>query len=184
MSKNLKLITIIAVRHGESRHNVLTIVNGDPKKQFHLTPKGKKQAQSLVKKLSSKNIDVIFASQMLRTQETARPLAKIKKIKIKIDKRLNDIHAGKLEGINIWEFRKITHNGDNSVQGSENIISLAKRIKSFLNDITKKYPGKVVMVVSSEIILHLLRQIAAGKKPDDSKGRLLKNAMVYSFKID
>lgn len=183
MNKHQKSITVIAARHGECRHNVLNIVNGNPKKHFHLTPKGKRQAAVLSNKLKTKHIDIIFASQMLRTQETATPVAKLRKLKIKIDKRLNDIHTGKLEGMNIWDFRKITHNADKSVKGSENIFHISKRIKSFLKDITKKYAGKTVMVVSSEIILHLLKQMAAGKQPNENKGRLLKNAMVYSFKI-
>src|SRR5581483_2666566 len=83
--KGKQKITIIAMRHAESRHNVLKIVNGDPKKQFHITEKGKKQAAKLAKKLKDKDIAAIIASQMQRTQDTAAPLAKLKKIKIQID---------------------------------------------------------------------------------------------------
>jgi broad specificity phosphatase PhoE len=183
MNKLTKQVTVIAVRHAESEHNVLGMINGDPKKKFHITSKGKKQAAALVKKLKNRGIDEIFASQMLRTQETARPLAKYKNVRLQVDKRLNDIHAGKLEGINILEFRKLTHNADKSVNGSETIKQISKRIKSFILDLQKKYNGQTVVVVSSEIILHALKQIAAGKQPNENKGKLLSNALVYSFKI-
>lgn len=171
------------MRHGESRHNVLAVVNGDPKKHYHLTAKGKKQALEIAKKLKNKNITAIITSQMLRTQETAAPLAKIKKLPVQIDKRLNDIHAGGLEGINILEFRKLTGEIHKSIKGSETGKQVAKRIKSFLNDLIKCYSGHTVAVVSSEIILHSLKQIAHGDYTDELKGHHLKNGVTYTFHI-
>src|SRR3989344_1349163 len=97
--KGRQKITILAMRHGESQHNVLGMVNGDPKKHYHLTAKGKLQAKALALKLRNKEITAIIASKRARPQETAAPLAKLKKIKVQIDPRLNDIHAGKLEGM-------------------------------------------------------------------------------------
>jgi len=179
----LQKITIIAVRHGESEHNVKLIVNGDPKKKFHLTALGKKQAKEIAQKLRNKEITEIFASEMLRTQETAAPLAKIKKLRIQIDKRLNDIHAAGLEGINIYEFRKLTNEIHKSVKGSETNVGVGKRLKSFLNDLLKMYSGKTVAIVSSEIILHSLKQISKGLPCDELKGHHAKNGTVYTFHI-
>ncbi|HYV34035.1 MAG TPA: histidine phosphatase family protein, partial [Candidatus Limnocylindria bacterium] len=127
--KGKQKITIIAMRHGESGHNVLHIVNGDPRKHFHLTAKGKVQAKELAQKLRNKEIKAIIASQMVRTQETAAPLAKLKKLKIQVDKRLNDIGAGGFEGTNIFEFKRITNQIHKSVKGSETYKGVAKRLK-------------------------------------------------------
>ena len=171
------------MRHAESEHNVLEIVNGDPKKQFHITAKGRKQALALAKKLKNKNISAIITSQMQRTQDTAAPLAKLKKLKIQIDPRLNDIGTGKLEGINIWEFRKITQNVNKSVKGSETAIHIAKRLKSFLDDVMNYYAGKTIAIVSSEVMLHSLKQIAAGEFSNENIGRHFKNAKVYIFNL-
>jgi len=176
-------ITVIAMRHGESEHNVLGVVNGDPKKQFNITAKGRKQAQALAKKLKNKNIAAIITSQMKRTQETAAPLAKLKHIKIQVDKRLNDIHAGGLEGVSILEFRKKTGEIHKSVKGSETGRQVAMRIKSFLQDLLAYYSGKTVAIVSSEIILHALRQIAKGKPYDEAKGHHVQNGVAYEFHI-
>jgi broad specificity phosphatase PhoE len=176
-------ITVIAMRHGESEHNVLGVVNGDPKKRYHLTAKGNKQAKELARKLRNKEIFAIITSQMLRTQETAAPLAKLKHIKIQVDKRLNDINAGKLEGVPILEFRKLTGEIHRSVKGSETGKHVAIRIKSFLEDLVTYYSGKTVAVVSSEIILHALRQIAKGKPYDEAKGHHVQNGVAYEFVI-
>jgi len=181
--KHPKKITVIAVRHGESRHNVLGVVNGDPKKQFDITAKGRKQARALALKLRNKDIAAIFASQMRRTQETAAPLAKLKTLPILVDKRLNDIHAGRLEGIPILEFRKLTGEIHKSVKGSETGKSVAMRLKNFLNDLIKRYSGKTVAIVSSEIILHSLRQLSKGEFSDERVGEHVKNGKVYTFHI-
>ncbi len=171
------------MRHGESEHNVLGVVNGDPKKIFHLTAEGKKQAEGLAKKLGNKEIKEIIASEMKRTQETAAPLAKVKKLLVQIDRRLNDIHAGGLEGIPILEFRKLTGDIHRSVKGSETGNHVARRLKSFLEDLIKCYSGQTVAIVSSEIILHSLKQIAHGQFSDELKGHHLKNGVAYTFHI-
>ena len=181
--KGRQKITIIAMRHAESQHNVLNIVNGDPKKQFHITEKGKLQALSLAKKLKNKAILAIIASQMQRTKDTAAPLAKLQHLKIQTDPRLNDIGAGKLEGININKFRRLTDNVNKPVQGSETGKQVAKRLKSFLEDVVEYYTGKTIVVVSSEIILHSLKQIVAGEFSDENVGRHISNAKVYEFHV-
>ena len=182
-TKDSKKVTIIAMRHGESQHNVRLVVNGDPKKIFHLTLKGKKQAQELAKKLANKEIDAIIASQMLRTRETAAPLAKLKNIKVQVDKRLNDIHAAGLEGINIFEFRKLTGEIHKSIKGSETGRQVEKRLKSFLKDVLKKYNGQTIAIVSSEILLHALQQIMRGQPVNEAHGRHIKNGVAYTFRI-
>jgi broad specificity phosphatase PhoE len=177
-------IKVIAMRHGESQHNVLGVVNGNPKKIFHLTAKGKQQAKALALKLKNKEIAAIIASQMKRTQETAAPLAKLKKIKVQVDKRINDINAGRLEGISILEFRKLTGEIHRSVKGSETSKHVAIRIKSFLEDLVNYYSGQTVAVVTSEIILHALRQISKGKIYDEAKGHHVQNGVAYEFTIN
>jgi broad specificity phosphatase PhoE len=120
---------------------------------------------------------------MLRTQETAAPLAKLKGMPIEIDKRLNDIHAGSLEGLDIMEFRKLTQEVHKKVRGSESRFQVAKRLKSFLEDLIKSYPGQTVALVSSEIILHALKQLSQGLPIDEAIGRHIRNGVVNEFHI-
>ncbi len=181
--KGPKKITVLAIRHGESRHNVLGVVNGDPKKIDHLTAKGRWQARRLAQKLKDKKFDAIIASEMPRTQETAEPIGKLKKLPVQLDRRLNDIGAGKLEGMNILEFRRLTQNIKTSVQGSETNVQVAKRLKSFLKDLIACYSGHTVAVVSSEIILHSLRQVSKGLPCNEDIGKHVENGVVYEFHI-
>ncbi len=176
-------ITVIAIRHGESQHNIAGVVNGDPKKDFHLTPKGQLQAKEVAQKLRHKKIVAIISSEMPRTRESAAYLSDLNKIPVQVDKRLNDINAGGLEGVPILEFRKTTQNTKISVEGSETNTEMGKRIKSFLEELIGCYAGQVVAIVSSEIVLHALRQVSQGLPCDEDSGEHVQNGVAYEFII-
>ena len=84
------------VRHGESGDMTVvnTLVPGPD-----LTDTGEQQAQDLVNALSGKGIDDIYASAMIRSQETAAPLAEALHLPIQVLPGLNEIDAGIFEGI-------------------------------------------------------------------------------------
>jgi hypothetical protein len=84
------------IRHGESGDMTVvnTMVPGPD-----LTPAGEQQANALVDALSGKGIDEIWASTMIRSQETAAPLAEALQLPVNIDAGLNEIDAGIFEGI-------------------------------------------------------------------------------------
>ncbi len=84
------------VRHGESGDMTVvnTLVPGPS-----LTDTGEQQAQALVNVLSGNGIDGIYASTMIRSQETAMPLAEALHLPIQALPGLNEIDAGIFEGI-------------------------------------------------------------------------------------
>ena len=63
--------TYTIMRHGGSDSNVNNVVNADNSTPSHLTEFGRKNVAISAKKLSRKKIDIIFASPLFRTQETA-----------------------------------------------------------------------------------------------------------------
>ena len=89
-------IVLDFVRHGESGDMTVinTLVPGP-----ELTDTGEQQAHALVNVLSGKGIDDIWASTMIRSQETATPLAEALHLPINISAGLNEIDAGIFEGI-------------------------------------------------------------------------------------
>lgn len=180
MQKSFKLI---AVRHGESEHNIKGVINGDPKIIFHLSGLGKVQAQQIAENWSTGNIKAIIVSEMLRTQETALPLANKLNLPLQIDSRLNDIYAGGLEGMPIEKFRLMTSNAKIKIQNSETSSDVARRIKSFLEDMLNQYDGQTIVIFSSEIIIHSLQQIIQGKSCDEALGDHIQNAKIYEFII-
>ena len=89
-------IVLDFVRHGESGDMTVvnTLVPGP-----ELTDTGEQQAQALVNVLSGNGIDEIFGSTMIRSQETAAPLAEALNLPIQVLPGLNEIDAGIFEGI-------------------------------------------------------------------------------------
>ena len=89
-------IVLDFVRHGESGDMsvVNTMVPGPD-----LTDTGEQQAQALVNAMSGNGIDDIYASTMIRSQETAAPLAEALHLPINVLSGLYEIDAGIFEGI-------------------------------------------------------------------------------------
>lgn len=91
-------ITMTFIRHAESEANAAgvaaTTVPGPP-----LTPAGKEQAAALADKLKGGKYDGVYASQMVRTQQTAAPTAKALGEQVTVLPGLNEISAGWFEGL-------------------------------------------------------------------------------------
>lgn len=91
-------ITLTLIRHAESEANaantLATTVPGPP-----LTPLGQEQAAKLAEKVKADGYDGVFASQMVRTQQTAAPVAKALGEQVTVLPGLNEISAGWFEGV-------------------------------------------------------------------------------------
>jgi broad specificity phosphatase PhoE len=91
-------VTLFIIRHGEkafsSEINPL-LRHPDP----GLTPAGREQARSLVGFFEDIRVDRIYASEYLRAQQTAEPLASERKLPVAIDRRLNEIDNGAVQGM-------------------------------------------------------------------------------------
>lgn len=97
---DVRNITLTLIRHAESEANAAevasTVVPGPG-----LTPLGQEQAQKLADKLAGGDYDGVFASEMLRTQQTAAPTAKALGKQVTVLPGLNEIPAGWFEGISM-----------------------------------------------------------------------------------
>lgn len=90
---------IILIRHGQTASNIGRYLDtaepGAP-----LTVLGQEQAQALPAALEDERIDAIYASTLMRTQQTAQPLAQARGLEIQVRVGLREISAGDLEMAN------------------------------------------------------------------------------------
>ena len=87
---------LILVRHGETTANVALLLDtAEP--GADLTDSGPAQAAALVDTLHGTPIDAIYASTLVRTQQTAAPLAAARGLAVQIRPGLREISAGDLE---------------------------------------------------------------------------------------
>ena len=93
-SPQARSITLTFIRHAESQSNAQHVINTDIPGPG-LTEEGQGQAEQLAHQLSRNNFDGIYASDMVRTQETAAPLAHALGKSVQILPGLREIDAGK-----------------------------------------------------------------------------------------
>lgn len=155
------------LRHGQAISNVQRILSSWPETFYNpLTAKGVKQVNTSAKKLKNicakqdHDIDLIFASDLTRTKQTAQILGKTFDVNVKFDKRLREYSFGKFNGTFEREFDLILIDNKNrfkeNILGVENYKQITKRMWSFLTDINKKYSSKNILIVSHQVPLSLL----------------------------
>lgn len=92
-----RTITLTFVRHAESQSNADEIIDTDVPGPG-LTPLGQGQAEQIAHQLGRNNYDGIYASTMVRTQQTAAPLAERLGKHVQILPGLREIGAGWFDG--------------------------------------------------------------------------------------
>lgn len=87
---------LLLIRHGETPANVVgalaTAAPGPP-----LTALGRAQAAAVPGALADEHLDAIYASRLVRTQETAGPLADARGLAVEVRPGLEEVSAGDLE---------------------------------------------------------------------------------------
>lgn len=168
-----KPATLWVMRHGEAENNVRSIVDSGQKK-WGLTKTGQNQTRrsigNLKKKFGQKRkkIDVIIASPVQRTKETAELAARELGIKKVIyDTRLKEIVLGpKLTGCHDSKYHEAypTYRSrfEERPDKGESLEDLRERMWGMLSELQEKYAGKNVLIVSHEYPIWLMATAAAG----------------------
>lgn len=148
-------------RHGEAFSNANCIVSSWPEKiKNPLTKKGVEQIKKVIEELKNVNIDLIFASDLLRAEQTAGMIGKDLDLKVKFDKRLREINFGIMSGgpaekfVEFFKDRK--ERIHKHIPKGESYTDVFKRVSKFLKEIDKKYKGKNILLVSHQAPLFLL----------------------------
>lgn len=156
------------MRHGQAISNVNALCSCWPEKfKNPLTKLGRETIKKSAEKLKKtcveqgKSIDLIFASPLLRTKQTAEIIGKVLKVKTKVDKRLREIGFGiynnkHLEGM--WKsFKNEKERIDQCSPKGETYREISDRMFNFLEDTDKKFKDKNILIVSHEGPLFLLQ---------------------------
>jgi broad specificity phosphatase PhoE len=126
-SPQARTITVTFIRHAQSQSNadgiLDTLVPGPS-----LTPQGKEQAEQIAHQLAGNKYDGVYASTMVRTQQTAAPLASELGKQVEVLPGVQEISAGSFEGYPV------------SMAPSTYLLAPADWIKGDLQD---RIPGSV-----------------------------------------
>ena len=155
-----------AMRHGEAENNVKHIIDFGQKK-YRLTKRGQKEARASALKLKKEKINLIIASDIERTKETAKIAAEVLGIKkVVFDKRLREIHLPGFAGCHSNDYHAAFPTYESKFisapKGGESLRDLRRRMWGFLKDIEKKYRGKKILLISHEYTIWMLQTAACG----------------------
>lgn len=92
-----RAITLTFIRHAESQANADEMINTEVPGPS-LTDAGRQQAEAVANRLKGNGYDGIYASEMVRTQQTAAPLSKALSEPVNVLPGLNEISAGWFDG--------------------------------------------------------------------------------------
>ena len=90
-------MTVTFVRHAQSAGNASGLIDTSVPGP-HITELGQTQAQAVADKLGNNNYDAIYASTMIRTQETAAPMSEYLNLPVTVLPGIQEIEAGTYEG--------------------------------------------------------------------------------------
>lgn len=141
---------LLLIRHGEKEP--VSAKNPDPP----LTAEGERQAQLLASRLAELEIDAVYASTMLRAQQTAAPIAEAHGLAVQVRRGLHEIELGEwAEGgfsahaearDDLWkEFARLGR--WDVIPGCEGDEAFRARIHAALNEIAAAHRHERVAVV-------------------------------------
>ncbi len=145
------------VRHGQTYWNKNGIMHGQYDIPLNFT--GIKQANNVSKELKNDHSDFCFCSPLQRAKSTAfRILTNHRNTKIIYDERLKELNKGLLEGKHL-NSEALLKKEDSKFLEKFNIESKKDfylRVKSFVDDIEKKYKGKNILIVAHSGTIKML----------------------------
>lgn len=170
-----KANTYILVRHGDTDLNEQKILNSDHTQKgdmYGLNTTGVRQIQTLALKLKNRKIDLIVASDLQRTKETAEIIAQYTNAHVVYDKRLREVDVGKLEGQSYEKLKSLFPNVldrfEHSLPSGENLRKVRSRVMDLYLELERSHEGKVIMFVSHGDPLWMLETALLGLSDEAS----------------
>lgn len=158
------------IRHGQTEANVNGILTGIL--ETDLTQKGIEDAKKLSQELTE-DFDYYYCSPLKRTHQTLKAIKG--DVNFIVDERIIEVSTGDWQGKLKTELPETEFNlykkGLLNPPGGESLQDVDKRIKSFLEDMFKKYKkeDKILIVTHNAFIRSLKRLFIDKEKVEEPK---------------
>ncbi|HEX7405321.1 MAG TPA: histidine phosphatase family protein [Candidatus Nanopelagicaceae bacterium] len=165
---------IYLVRHGETILTPDRRFSGTGQPNPPLTIEGQAQAAALAREVAKLSPEVLIASPLLRTRETAEAIAAVVDLPITFDEAWFECSFGAWDGMSIdevkleypREYQAWVSSSAFPPPGGESYDALGWRIDEALNDLTALYPGQRVVVVTHNGAIKQAVRLALGGPPE------------------
>ena len=152
-----------------------------------LSSDGEKRAELLSKKSELQNIDFLYASNCVRTLQTAKYLMENQNLKANIDDRLDERRVG-IPNTDLhpdW-FEKQYFDENFKTEGGESQKEVRQRVDEFINEILEKHKDKRIAIFSHgyAITFFLLKYCKLVSIIDGKLKYEFNNKIVFNKKIN
>jgi broad specificity phosphatase PhoE len=159
-------VRLVLVRHGQTAWNV-----GAGEERFRgrtdlpLDDTGQAQAQAVAERFKQEPVAAIYASPLLRTRQTATPLAERLGLPVQSHDGLLDINYGRFQGMTRSEaadaypaILELWLKAPSQVRfpDGEGLADVQGRLFSLLDELTTYYSGQTVVLVGHQIVNKVL----------------------------
>ena len=168
------MTTLYLVRHGETVDNANQIMQGQT--QGQLNDNGIKQAREFSEEWKDKPIDVVIASDLKRSVDTARIIAEPHQLEVISTPLLRERDWGSFTGRYIPELK-----GEPWPDDIEILENLLSRAGEFIAYVKQTFPGKKVLAVGHGIINKAIQSVYYQKSMSDIQR--MSNAEVRTLEL-
>ena len=168
------MTTLYLVRHGETVDNARQIMQGQT--QGELNENGIRQAKDFSEVWKDRHLDVVIASDLKRSVDTARIIAEPHRLEVMTTPLLRERDWGSFTGRFIPELKGEVWPDD--IETLENLLS---RAGEFIAYVRKTYPGKKVLAVGHGIMNKAIQ--AVYYKKSMSEIQKMTNAEVRTLEL-
>ncbi|MEM9519768.1 MAG: MSMEG_4193 family putative phosphomutase [Actinomycetota bacterium] len=163
---------VLFVRHGQTPTTGATLPGRAP--GLHLADKGVSQAEAAAARIAGlTNVAAVYASPMERTKETAAPIAKARKLRVRQAKGLIECDFGDWTGKKLADLRKLDawktvqrYPSGFTFPGGESFAEMQARAVDATHQLVAAHPGETIVAVSHADIIKAVVAAAAGTHLD------------------
>jgi probable phosphomutase (TIGR03848 family) len=144
---------LLLVRHGQTPTTGRRLPGRAP--GLRLSEAGRRQAEALAHRLAAlPRLSAIYASPLERARETALPLARARRLVVRVERDLTELDVGTWTGQSLArvrrrpEWRIVQHHPSGfRFPGGESFAEMQARVTAALARLVERHPGQTVMAV-------------------------------------
>ncbi len=163
---------VLLVRHGQTPTTGASLPGRAP--DLHLAEKGIEQAEAAAARIALlKSVAAVYASPMERTRETAAPIAKARKLRVRQAKGIIECDFGDWTGQKLSKLRKLPdwhtvqrYPSGFRFPGGESFAEMQSRSVDAVHDLVAAHPGETIVAVSHADVIKAVVAAAAGTHLD------------------
>ncbi len=179
------------VRHGETAWNAEGRVQGQL--DIPLNATGLAQARAVASVLKNESFAAIYSSDLVRTQQTARPVADLLRKKIILDENLRERHYGAFQGMTYTEASERIPEGYARFKAKdpaydfgtgESLSRFNERALACIRDLAREHAGENLLVITHGGVLEMVYRHATGRGLSTPRDFEIPNAAINRIEIE